>query len=269
MPIKKIIKKNELDKFYTQKNIAAECIEYLKLYINDKTILIEPSAGNGSFSDLIECIAYDIAPENDRIIKKDFFDVVIKDENICVFGNPPFGNRSNLAKQFISHALNAGIIAFILPEVFMKFTYQQIFPSSWKLVHQNKLENNSFLLENKEYHVPSVFQIWIKDCDKEDLRAKKIIITETNDFSIVGKHDSSGVIFSFGASPSKIIHREAVKESNRGYFLSPKIDKELLITKIKAVNWNNYGKSSVSGGVFWLTKTEYIMSYEDFYNESW
>ena len=57
-----------IDKFYTQIKIAKECIDLVP-DLDTYDLIIEPSAGNGSFSSQLNCIAYDIEPENKNIIK--------------------------------------------------------------------------------------------------------------------------------------------------------------------------------------------------------
>ena len=110
-----------LDKFYTRKNLAKKLID--EIDINKYNTIIEPSAGNGSFSNQIEkCIAYDIEPEASGIIKQDFL-TLDKDfqSPTLVIGNPPFGRNSSLALAFINKAsLFADTIAFILPKSFKK-----------------------------------------------------------------------------------------------------------------------------------------------------
>jgi len=80
--------------------------------------IIEPSAGNGSFSSQIEnCIAYDIAPESSNIIEQDFLtlDLPYKSNRLFI-GNPPFGARNSLSISFFNKCCEMGdYIAFILP----------------------------------------------------------------------------------------------------------------------------------------------------------
>ena len=63
--------KIENDKYYTPIVLANELIlkTYEVLISENITEIIEPSAGNGSFSSQLNCIAYDIEPENKDIIK--------------------------------------------------------------------------------------------------------------------------------------------------------------------------------------------------------
>lgn len=83
--------KYNLDKFYTKDNIVDLCLSHINL--SNYNTIIEPSAGNGSFSNKIDCIAYDIDPNNDNIIKQDFLSLDYSEfkSPILIIGNPPFG----------------------------------------------------------------------------------------------------------------------------------------------------------------------------------
>ena len=84
------------DKFYTKPEIVKDLINSIDL---KDYYTIEPSAGNGSFSKQIDCIAYDLYPEDNSIIKQDWLEFVKPktDKPIAIIGNPPFGDRSKLA----------------------------------------------------------------------------------------------------------------------------------------------------------------------------
>ena len=76
--------------------------------VDKDDFIIEPSAGNGSFSQFLQeytnLKAYDLFPEKEGIIQQDFFTLDIdplKEEECHVLGNPPFGRQSSLAKRFI------------------------------------------------------------------------------------------------------------------------------------------------------------------------
>lgn len=65
------------DKYYTPIDLANRLIqttisELVKSGVKDISDIIEPSAGNGSFSSQIKCTDYDIEPEDEGIIKADF-----------------------------------------------------------------------------------------------------------------------------------------------------------------------------------------------------
>lgn len=108
----------DLDKYYTDKNLARYCIKKAKKTLNNIEEVIEPSAGNGSFSlQLPNCTAFDINPGHDSIIKQDFLNLELPyKKNRLFIGNPPFGNRNTLSVKFFKHAVKMGdMIAFILP----------------------------------------------------------------------------------------------------------------------------------------------------------
>lgn len=115
-------KKIQNDKYYTPKEVVDLCLSELKEALKSDgvkpSLIIEPSAGNGAFSSRIKnCVAYDIEPEADRIVKQDFLE--LKQEyikNSVIIGNPPFGDRLNLAQKFFKKSIEiADYIGFILP----------------------------------------------------------------------------------------------------------------------------------------------------------
>lgn len=152
---------NTLDQYYTQKTIAEECVRRLREVCPDVTRWIEPSAGAGAF--LVDgATGYDIDPKDPRVQTADFLTLDLPDDCV-VYGNPPFGRQSSLAKAFIRHASNkASTIAFILPRSFTKPSMQSAFPQTFHLVHQWDLPPNSFEVNHEPYDVPCVFQIWSK-----------------------------------------------------------------------------------------------------------
>ena len=117
--------KIELDKYYTNKVLASKLTEFTLDFIGRDNIntIIEPSAGNGSFSNYLfdkyekyKILAYDIQPEENRIIKQNFLDLDLKYNDKClIIGNPPFGERDNLTKFFFKKSITISkYIAFIL-----------------------------------------------------------------------------------------------------------------------------------------------------------
>lgn len=116
--------KLDLDQYYTPYETMKYCVdktlEILKEYKIDN--FLEPSAGEGIFSDYLiekgyDVIAFDIEPKKDNIIQTDFltYDIEYK-ENRCVIGNPPYGARLNTAQKFYKKSVEiADYISFILP----------------------------------------------------------------------------------------------------------------------------------------------------------
>ena len=108
----------KLDKFYTPKETAQKCIDIFNDTFKNVTEVIEPSAGSGNFSlQIPNCIAYDLEPEHESIIKQDFLKLDLHYKQGRAFiGNPPFGYTNNLARSFYKHACKVSdMIGFILP----------------------------------------------------------------------------------------------------------------------------------------------------------
>ena len=161
-----------LDKFYTQEHVAKQCFEFLhsQLNISENAIYLEPSAGAGSFINLLShYIALDIAPEDDRIKKQDYLKYEVDKENFITIGNPPFGSRSKLAIDFFNKAATmSDVIAFIVPVSFMKWSVQKNLSSNFALYNYLYLEPESFTSNGKPYSIRTVFQIWVKKGSQYD-----------------------------------------------------------------------------------------------------
>ena len=260
-------KKCDLDKFYTKEEVVRDLLKYINF--NKYDLVIEPSAGNGSFSNNIlsnNLVSLDIAPEKENILKMNWFDYKISIEynSVLVIGNPPFGTRNDLSKLFIEHALsfnNVRTIAFVLPNVFKKHTNQKIIPKEFRLAKIIDLPKNSFLLENKEYNVPCSFFIWTKEKGINDFSFDIEKYKSHPDFSFVKKEEAD--FFILGASPKTIKKIEEVTSTNRGYYIKCNINKEYVMDNFRSINWSEQGNSSANGGVSWYSMPELIKTYED------
>ena len=186
-------RKNTKDQFYTSPDVAKKCIQILISVLHDAALhspapvlplssylWVEPSAGNGAFLNNIpetyDKIGIDIEPAcgagNANIIKQDFLTWVPSEQKtktnqkpVIIFGNPPFGRQSSLAKAFIAHSCKIAstyIIAFILPRSFVKPSMSCAFGSHFHCIHSSDVERNAFVLGGGDasYDVPCVFQIW-------------------------------------------------------------------------------------------------------------
>jgi len=89
----------------------------------------------------------------------------------------------------------------------------------------------------------------------KDLRVNPDRYTETKDFTFGSKDNFD--IFVFGVSPTKVITDP--QPNNKGYYLKSKIPVNELINKIQRIKW--MGNSCASGGVYWLTKYEFLEQY--------
>ena len=163
-------RKNLNDQFYTKNDKAKLCVETLlsKLPQTSSWLWVEPSAGKGAFlnavPDGIMKVGLDIEPKGEGIQQADFLTWNPPSaENILVFGNPPFGRQSSLAKAFIKHAATfANCIAFILPRSFKKPSMNRSFPPRFHLVYTLEMDPKSFEVNGQDYSVPCIFQIWQK-----------------------------------------------------------------------------------------------------------
>jgi len=166
------------DEFFTNTVIALDCIKLFLQHIapGPNDILIEPSAGAGSFSHNLQghVYAFDITSRHDSIIEKDFLTlpsspwfqelIINKNVPIHVIGNPPFGRQSCLAKKFIKLCSTfSSSISFILPKSFKKDSFQRTFPLNFHKVYEIDLPVDSFIIGDKVHDVPCVFQIWKKE----------------------------------------------------------------------------------------------------------
>jgi hypothetical protein len=112
--------KIELDKYYTEKSIALKCIQYFKDNLDFvPSEWLDPCAGDGAFSSLIpNCIAFDIEPDSNSIMRLDFLkecSLEYKERRVIVT-NPPFGDRLNTARKFLHKSLEiSDLVGFILP----------------------------------------------------------------------------------------------------------------------------------------------------------
>ena len=101
--------KINLDKYYTPSDLANKLIEETYRVVDKTNIteIIEPSAGNGAFSNQIKgCVAYDISPDGVGIIKQDFLELKIPHKRgRLIIGNPPFGNRMSMAQKFFKKSV--------------------------------------------------------------------------------------------------------------------------------------------------------------------
>jgi len=255
------LKRNTIDKYYTKPIVVKQCIKLIKKYINitENDLIIEPSAGNGSFIKKIKKIStnyefYDLEPEHDEVYKQDFlnFDhtkLKQKYTNIHIIGNPPFGRQASLAIKFIKKCcLFANSISFILPKSFKKDSMKKSVDKNYHLIHEIDLLENSFLVNNAECDVPCVFQIWQY---KEEIR-EIIDIKIPLNFKFVKKEDVPDISFRRVGVNAGIIMKEINEKSFQShYFIKFTNDKTIdeNIEKLKLIkfNFNNtVGPKSIS-----------------------
>lgn len=249
-------RKSELDKFYTIPQLAKALIDSLEISKYDK--IIEPSAGNGSFSNLIpNCIAYDIAPDSNNIIEQDFLKLQIQyQENTLIIGNPPFGVGCNLAIQFFNKSATlSDTIAFILPLTFRKPSIQNKLDLRFHLVKEIEIPKDSFTLNGEIISVPCVFQIWEK---RTPNRQKKKSVTTTKYFKFVDRENANVRIQRVGGKAGfATTNLSGAISSN--YFIKVDNPEEFCNT----INSLSFPTVNYTVGAKSLSKTELIETYED------
>lgn len=118
--------KLNLDQYYTSEEDMNYCVnktlDILQEHGYTVSEFLEPSAGNGVFSDYLatsglNVIAIDIEPKSEDIIQADYltYDIKYKKDRLII-GNPPFGSKLSLATKFYNKSVEIGdYISFILP----------------------------------------------------------------------------------------------------------------------------------------------------------
>ncbi len=265
------LNRNTIDKYYTKSDVVNKCIDIIKnnISINKNDIIIEPSAGNGAFINKIKELSdnyyfYDIEPEHDDIIKKDFLtldinniniNININNNKIHIIGNPPFGRQSSIAIKFIKKSCSfASSISFILPKSFKKDSMKKYFSKNYHLVYEIDLSDifndslyNPFLVNNIEYNVPCVFQIW------EYRIEERIIPTnlEPIDFKFVQQNESPDISFRRIGVNAGTISKDINKNIQSHYFIKFTNNKDIdeNLNKLKNIKFNNnntVGPKSIS-----------------------
>jgi predicted RNA methylase len=257
-----------LDKYYTKLSIVDLVIEKIKENIKIKKhhLIIEPSAGNGAFINSIKQLTdnylfYDLKPESNEITKLDYLtfdytELKSKYSKVHIIGNPPFGKQSSLAIKFIKKSCEfCNTISFILPKSFKKLSLKKHFPLNFHLLLEYDLPKKSFLVNNVEYDVPCILQIWKK---KNKTRIMEQIVTP-NGFKFVKKTDNPDISFQRVGSKAGLIEDNNNfingKSIQSNYFIKLEYNIEnlgnlsFIIEKLKKIKFdidNTVGPKSIS-----------------------
>jgi predicted RNA methylase len=255
------LNRNTIDKYYTKNNIVDDCLNNIKKYIqiNSNDLILEPSAGNGSFIKGIKSMTdnykfYDLLPQNEEIVKQDYLlfnhtDIRREYDKIHIIGNPPFGRQSSLAIKFIKKSCEfCDSISFILPKSFKKDSLKKKIPLNFHLIYEYDLPKKSFTVDGADYDVPCVFQIWIKKTYNRDVVPKLYPFG----FIFVEKTENPDISFrrsGFYAGNIDINYNN--KNTNTHYFIkfTKNNNKEETINALKQIIFdtnNTVGAKSIS-----------------------
>jgi len=255
--------RNIKDQFYTNEVVAKKCIQEI-IERKPETInylWVEPSAGNGAFLNNIsfQKLGLDIEPKSHTIEKQDYLTWTNPNVDTIVFGNPPFGRQSSLAKAFIAKSKYAKVIAFILPRSFIKPSMYKSFDMKFHMIYSVELDKNSFILNDKPYDVPCVFQIWEKrdiprEVEKKIKPNKFQYVKDNYDISIRRVGVYAGECYKVGEKKSVQSH----------YFI--KFDNTIHVNKYDDIieKINNHVFPSNTVGPRSLSKNEITIVLNDF-----
>lgn len=250
-------KKISLDKFYSSQEAVAQLLKHIDL--NNFDVIIEPSAGAGSFLKqlpLQKTFAYDLVPESDNIIKKNWlapFDekgnrddsLYIKDKEnffdsqnkkILVVGNPPFGKNNKLAKEFIKESTFADTVAFILPKSFLKTSLINSLPKNYEIIENEVVVNDMFEFEDEKIKVPTTILILKKL--PEGQQRQKIQDESSKYFTFLNKKDygqADAMIVRVGGQSGKLLSLSEKNDKNIKYNYFIKFNEEIDFDHLKAI----------------------------------
>lgn len=278
--IVKTVRKEGLDKFYTIPKISKKCINTLEDYYQwaEWDLVIEPSAGNGSFLQRIPTekkIGIDISPEHEDIIKQDFFTYSPPNNmnKILVIGNPPFGRVSSLAIKFFNYAAQcADVIAFIIPRTFRRISVQNKLNLYFHLIHDDDIPTTPCSF-TPPMMAKCCFQIWEKKNVKRSI-IKLSTIHNDWEFLSFGPKDDKGqptppnnpdfAIRAYGGKCGEIVSVNLEKLRPKSWhWIKSKIDKNTLIDRFNSLD---YSLSLDTARQNSIGRGELVKIYKDKYN---
>lgn len=245
------------DKYYTPSDLAEYCVNKTKEVIGKDNITeyIEPSAGQGVFLDYLDkpYLAYDIEPENNKVIKQDWLSLELDyKQGRCVIGNPPFGNRNTLSVQFYKKSVQlCDYIAFILP-ISQLNNNQQMY--EFDLVYSKDLGEREY----SDRTVHCCFNIYkrnknglnkkpkykLQDISIKEFRSKKKALNSTEEFDIR--------ICFWGAATGKV-----VEKGQYSHEMGIKIHNQSLRDKIISIFNNTNWKD-----IYYMTSTPALYQWQ-------
>lgn len=238
-----------LDQFYTAVSVAAMCLQSVRdRYDFDIYQLVEPSAGDGVFSDIMpsDRIAIDFDPKSPNIIRGDFLkSSIISERPVMVVGNPPFGKCASLAIAFLQHAArSAEVIGFILPRTAGKASFVRKLPLDWHLVHEEAIPDRAFIADSQVCSVPTIFQIWER---RDALRVMPPAKVTHPHFQFTTRENAHFEIQRIGVHAGRIRHNSNAAESSLLFVKAHRSDVEATMSRIdfRDCTRNNAGNPCV------------------------
>lgn len=251
----------DLDQYNTMPHVAEYCWTSFSAFLKDKKTsthtFLEPSAGTGSFYDLLpknRRIGIDVEQFRSEYIQHDFLTWEPPKGKFVAIGNPPFGYRGWLALAFMNKVAEfCDYAGFVLPMSFQSdgkgSPKHRV--EGMRLVHSEKLPHDIFVTPYGEHlNVNALWQIWEKGemppkpdfsvCDEYvdlftvDLRKERLCgmkkIDECNTF-IQRTY--------FGDHPVLVDDFSEVKYGC-GYGIIFKKNQRKMQSILEKINWNEY-----------------------------
>jgi hypothetical protein len=168
---------------------------------------------------------------------------------IHIIGNPPFGRQSSLAIQFIKKSCGfCDTISFILPKSFKKESMKRAFSSTFHLIFEEDLPKKAFLLKEKEYDVPCVFQIW----EKREVERDVVEKVAPRGFQFVKKNDGPNISFRRVGGTAGTVDTNYLEKSEQSHYFIRFTNGKSVEENVVAVNRivyemdNTVGPKSIS-----------------------
>ena len=261
----------EKDQFFTDPETACYCYAKTLEILNSKGIdasdyhFIEPSAGNGSFFNVLpqdRRTGVDIEPRAEHIIKADYLTWKPTTTKNIVIGNPPFGLRGHLALKFINHSLDfADFVCFIVPQLFDSEGKGSCKSrvKGYSLIHTEVVDSTFYYPDGKSVKVNTVFQIWSKlhqtASERPDL-SKILKVYSLSDGGTPGSTRNKKRLYTcdyylpstcFGSDAMKIYSNFEDLPHRRGYGIVIQHHKNEINSVIESINWSTVAFVSTNG----------------------
>lgn len=247
-----IIAKIQNDKYYTSPKVAKYIVNKANAIIGKENITeyLEPSAGAGVFLDFLDnsYLAYDIEPEDNRIIKQDFLKLELGyRKGRCIIGNPPYGRGNTMSVKFFKKSIKiADYIAFILPISQLNNTQQMY---EFDLMHSEDLGMQTYT--DRELHC--CFNIYCRPINgvlnkKPNYKLKDVNVVEYRrggNTTIPKGYDFS--MGTFGAGCVGKIPREIGQYALECYFYINNDDyRKEILEILKNTDWKSIAKGTAN-----------------------
>lgn len=261
-----------MDKFYTKPDYALYCMDVVKLLTDTSEMhFFEPCVGDGSFYNLMPIdrrSGYDIHPRVPNVPARNFLiqrSLLNNELPVCVVSNPPFGRLSSVAVKFFNKCASFSdvyFICFIVPLTFRKAATQNKLNESFHLIHDEDCPKKCFLIDGREHHVPTCFQIWERRSYSRD---KNIIKNESEYFTFCTKEVADIAIKRVGTKAGELALRGEEHLDSAMYYIKSPFKRQIS----NIMNSEQYMRDIISlrnstAGVYCVSKSELVQTIEKY-----